>query len=48
MPLATVAHAVPLLVIGAAFLAAGLGLAAALIRAARRSYVCPPHAFECP
>ena len=39
MPLATFAHAVPLFLIGAAFLAAGLGLATVLIRAARRSYI---------
>ena len=39
MPLATFAHAVPLFLFGTAFLVAGLGLAAALIRAARRSYI---------
>jgi len=39
MPLATLARAVPAFLIAIAFLAAGLGLAVALIRAARRSYV---------
>jgi hypothetical protein len=36
---ATLAHAIPAFVLGIAFLVAGLGLAALLVRAARRSYI---------